>query len=249
MEVIGLKEVRYKSHNGKEHTYKFEPRNYDFNKDCVGKESLRKIVIYGELGSGKSYFLKHFYSPCGKNVNITLETHSKGIVNYDIDSSFINMMEKDCPKAIYHSKMRYHDPPYDAKNIFEKMQKLYPILNKYSIKESGGKNITNLFSILNFIHRCKENRPSIMIIDDFCNTFTDSMALYIMSLLKDTDIPFIISTNKTCLMDSDILRPDCYFIMDREKGLSNICDLTDKELRQGHNLEKLYRAGGFNNNF
>lgn len=47
-------------------------------------------------------------------------------------------------------------------------------------------------------------------------------------------------------MDSDILRPDCYFIMDREKGLNNICNLTEKELREPHNLEKLYRAGEFN---
>ena len=46
------------------------------------------------------------------------------------------------------------------------------------------------------------------------------------------------------LLSNDLLRPDCFFIL-RDNQIKAICDMTDKELRFGHNLEKLYRGGTF----
>ena len=45
-------------------------------------------------------------------------------------------------------------------------------------------------------------------------------------------------------MTNDLLRPDCNFILanGRIKSL-NAC--TDKELRFGHNIEKLFRGNAF----
>lgn len=42
-----------------------------------------------------------------------------------------------------------------------------------------------------------------------------------------------------------ILRPDCYFLMEGNR-VRAFSDLTERELREGHNLEKLYRGGEFN---
>jgi len=44
---------------------------------------------------------------------------------------------------------------------------------------------------------------------------------------------------------SDLLRPDCYFIMGKD-SIKPITELTDRELREGHNLEKMYKSGLFN---
>ena len=45
-------------------------------------------------------------------------------------------------------------------------------------------------------------------------------------------------------MTNDLLRPDCNFIL--TNGLIKpLSACTDKELRFGHNIEKIYRAGGF----
>lgn len=41
------------------------------------------------------------------------------------------------------------------------------------------------------------------------------------------------------------MRPDCYFILTKNK-LTSFANATNRELREGHNLEKLYMSGEFN---
>ena len=41
------------------------------------------------------------------------------------------------------------------------------------------------------------------------------------------------------------MRPDCYFIL-TEHRLTSLINATRRELREGHNLEKLYMSGEFN---
>ncbi len=45
-------------------------------------------------------------------------------------------------------------------------------------------------------------------------------------------------------MSNDLLRPDCYFSMNKERVVS-FANLTTKELRLAHNIEKMYKAGKF----
>ena len=45
-------------------------------------------------------------------------------------------------------------------------------------------------------------------------------------------------------MSNDIMRPDCLFLMHKNK-IKSLSSLTDKELRSAHNIEKMYRSGAF----
>ncbi len=58
------------------------------------------------------------------------------------------------------------------------------------------------------------------------------------------DSQVILTTHNTSLMSNDLLRPDCYFLMYKDK-INPLSELTDKELRLAHNIEKMYRAGAF----
>jgi hypothetical protein len=54
----------------------------------------------------------------------------------------------------------------------------------------------------------------------------------------------ILTSHNTNLLSNRIMRPDCYFILTPDK-LVSFANATDRELREGHNLEKLYVSGEF----
>lgn len=55
----------------------------------------------------------------------------------------------------------------------------------------------------------------------------------------------VCSTHNTSLLRNDVMRPDCIYLIDSERGISHLSDLTERELRTAHNIEKLYRNGEF----
>ena len=61
---------------------------------------------------------------------------------------------------------------------------------------------------------------------------------------KNSNCQTIITTHNTDIMSNKYLRPDCYLLMFPDKIIS-LMDATDRKLRRGHNLEKLYQSGEF----
>ena len=59
-------------------------------------------------------------------------------------------------------------------------------------------------------------------------------------LRKIKGVQIFTTTHNTDLMSNDLLRPDCYFILKVNK-IKAISELTEKELRLAHNLQKMYR--------
>ena len=55
----------------------------------------------------------------------------------------------------------------------------------------------------------------------------------------------IMTSHNTNLMTNRIMRPDCLFILSRKGTLTALCNATQRELREGHNLEKMYISGEF----
>ena len=52
------------------------------------------------------------------------------------------------------------------------------------------------------------------------------------------------TTHSTNLMDNELLRPDCYFIL-KDNKIKSFPELTNNELREEHNIEKLFKSGAF----
>ena len=67
----------------------------------------------------------------------------------------------------------------------------------------------------------------------------------IVETLKEIGVQFILTTHNTSILSNDLLRPDCYFLMNKKK-IKSLSNSTDKELREAHNIEKMYKAGAFN---
>lgn len=87
-------------------------------------------------------------------------------------------------------------------------------------------------------------KASFVFVDEFDAFYHYELSYTICKLLFKSEQQVFVTTHDTFLLTNDLLRPDCFFILNNNR-ISAICDLTDKELRFGHNLEKLYRGGTF----
>lgn len=86
--------------------------------------------------------------------------------------------------------------------------------------------------------------PSFIFIDEFDAFYHFELSYFIIERLKSYNCQVLLTTHNTSIFTNDLLRPDCYYICTKDK-IVNAHNATSKELRFGHNLEKLYRGGTF----
>ena len=89
------------------------------------------------------------------------------------------------------------------------------------------------------------NEVSFVFIDEFDAFYHHNLSALIVNELKKLSCQVILTTHNTSIMSNELLRPDCYFIM-KNNQIKPLHQLTDKELRSAHNIEKMYKASAFN---
>lgn len=86
---------------------------------------------------------------------------------------------------------------------------------------------------------------SLVYIDEFDAFYHFELANNIIRRLKEIKgVQVFATSHNTDLMSNDLLRPDCYFLI-KGNGIVSMSNATDKELRRAHNLQKMYKAGAF----
>ena len=86
---------------------------------------------------------------------------------------------------------------------------------------------------------------TFMYMDEFDAYYHFELAEKVMlQMSKDSGFQCVFTSHNTTLVSNRILRPDCYMVMD-SRGITPLPDLTDREIREGNNLEKLLRGGEF----
>ena len=90
----------------------------------------------------------------------------------------------------------------------------------------------------------QESEISFVFIDEFDAFYHHELSKLIINKLKETGVQFVVTTHNTSIMSNDLMRPDCYFLMNNTR-ISPLSKCTEKELREAHNIEKIYKAGAF----
>ena len=88
--------------------------------------------------------------------------------------------------------------------------------------------------------RLNKGEVKFAYIDEFDAFYHHALASTIVEKITTSQAQTIITTHNTGVMSNDLLRPDCYFVLD--KKILPLTELTDKELRKAHNLEKIYKG-------
>lgn len=90
-----------------------------------------------------------------------------------------------------------------------------------------------------------QDEVSLVFIDEFDAFYHNKVAETVVRSALASNAQVIITTHNTSIMNNQLLRPDCYFNLQNGK-IKSFNELTHKALREAHNLEKMYKAGSFN---
>lgn len=86
---------------------------------------------------------------------------------------------------------------------------------------------------------------SFVFVDEFDAFYHFELSENVQKMLRAIKhVQIFTTTHNTDLMSNDLLRPDCYYIL-KDNKIKTISELTQKELRFAHNLQKMYKAGAF----
>ena len=145
---------------------------------------------------------------------------------------FLNVMGIEC-------KLKLETLPEGEKELYFVHNKLVPF---WQTASSGTKALADLYVKLNI-----GKEASCMYIDEFDAFYHYEMSENVLKFFKAKypKCQLILTTHNTNLMTNKLMRPDCLFILSRDGRLTALCDATERELREGHNLEKLYISGEF----
>ena len=111
----------------------------------------------------------------------------------------------------------------------------------YTIASTGTKSLA-----LFYYWYMQMEKASFVYMDEFDAFYHFELAESIVEKLKEfTRTQIIMTTHNTDLLSNELLRPDCYYWLNNGI-IKPMNELTGRELRQAHNLQKMYKAGAFN---
>ena len=93
----------------------------------------------------------------------------------------------------------------------------------------------------------KVGDASFVYLDEFDAFYHYEMSENVIRFFKQRypECQIVMTSHNTNLMTNRIMRPDCLFILSQRGTLTALCSATERELREGHNLEKMYISGEF----
>lgn len=181
-----------------------------------------------------------FFKSLEERIYIGVETGARNIIEDIIENKNVKDFEAFLKKAGIPTKLK-------VVNDIDKKILAYDFGNKRFIEfmdiASQGTRVLTLFYY--WFQRIKQDgKVQFLFIDEFDAYYHHELSAFIIDELKKTGTQFILTTHNTSNLTNDILRPDCYFLM-KNDNIRSLAKISNKELREAHNIEKMYKAGSF----
>lgn len=104
---------------------------------------------------------------------------------------------------------------------------------------------TNSLMLLYYWYKTLDiDGAKFVFVDEFDAFYHFRLSFQVCKRLFEEKCQLFLSSHNTYLMTNDLLRPDCNFVLNHNK-IKPLDQCTPKELRFGHNIERLYRGGAF----
>lgn len=245
----------------KVYSYNFKNSQSDFvQMSLIGADSLNfeyfeknfavlRYIANNTIQQEGSYvkfimnFVSHmlWFRSLQENGYIGLTTGTDGISEWIIDHGLVKEFQKflhNIAGIDIELDVLVTQSPIPMRLLFEK-HKNCPLAF-----DQAASNGTRALQLL-FYWSQRFNEVSFLFMDEFDAFYHYELARNVIKKIVDLDnIQAVFTSHNSYLASNEILRPDCYFVLSKGKLIS-FADSTDRELREGHNLEKLLRNGEF----
>lgn len=102
--------------------------------------------------------------------------------------------------------------------------------------------------VMNKVYDTPLKLEPLFIYDEFDAFYDFELSTNVLKhLTKHLNTQVIMTSHNTNLINNKLMRPDCYFVLEKNTVLP-LHRKTDKEIRVGHSLEKMFIAGEFHFN-
>lgn len=96
-----------------------------------------------------------------------------------------------------------------------------------------------------FYWKMQFQKVTFLFIDEFDAFYHYELSAKIVKILNEEEhFQSFLTTHNTSLMNTSLMRPDTLFLINNN-SIKSLNKCSDGELREGHNLEKIYKSGGF----
>lgn len=178
-----------------------------------------------------------FFKSLNNNTYLGYQVGRKNCLEDIIEKGRVEEFESFLNEAKVECKLRVVDDINSKTIAFDFGDKFLP----FRIASTG----TNALALFFYWYQtiC-ENKVPFLFIDEFDAFYHNELSKLIVKKLKESGIQFILTSHNLSIMTNDLLRPDCYFSMNKGR-VKSFSELTDKDLREAHNIEKMYKAKAF----
>lgn len=161
--------------------------------------------------------------------NVNIEEY---IISNNLVDKFSNFLKEICGQYF-----EFVNPQQGDKQLWYKVGDSTVLFN--ATVSTGTRALELLFFWLQ-----RMNNVKFVFIDEFDAFYHFDLAFKLCKYMFEIDTQLFLSSHNTYLMTNDLLRPDCNFLING-KQIKPLCECTDKDLRFGHNIEKLFRGKAF----
>lgn len=236
-EVLELEKLGYNSFNIEEYKYDLPFLRFMRNNTSHKEDSVIKFLF--EFANKMLWFRS-----LQNNSYIGVKNGTEFVTNWIIENNLVKEFEtflNDFGKLNIKLDVAVTNNPLPQQTLIFVNDDGTKGLAFDVVKSSGTNAMLLLFY---WIKQLKD--VSFIFIDEFDAFYHFELSEKIIKFFKEyNDIQAIFTSHNTYIANNRILRPDCYFTLSNGEVKSFI-DRTKRELREGHNLEKLLRSGEFN---
>jgi AAA15 family ATPase/GTPase len=215
--------------------------NFDFR---GGDSILKYVIVNSSLGDKHPLYQMHrfvsrmlWFRSLDDNRYIGYKTKSNDYFDFIFDDKMLRELEAFLRKAGINERLTVNTDADGKRRLYFDHEQQLPF---FKVASSGTKALYTFF----YWYKTAVD-VSVMFIDEFDAFYHYELAEAIVDILGNTQgVQAILTSHNTNLLSNRIMRPDCYFILTDGK-LTSVANATGRELREGHNLEKLYFSGEF----